>query len=160
MASERNAGSRFGSRPHEARHAQKPGSNTMALAPMALRLESCLPRAIISSSGRRRCATCGQLDEPLALGADRGAEPGDDVGDIAELLQDGVVRNGAHARYGLPSIAPRASALPLDGPRSGLEQQVRPEGAEHRAIARMREQLLLVGAQPQPKKSRRRSVSS
>ena len=77
----------------------------------------------------------------------RGAEAGDDVRDIAELLQDGVVGNGAHARHGAAIGGPAGIALPLHGARAGLEQDVRTEGAEHGAIAGMREQVLLVGAQ-------------
>ncbi len=119
----------------------------MALAPMALRLESCLPRAIISKQRTQALRVARELDEALALGADRRAEAGDDVGHIAELLQDRVVGNGAHARDGAAIGGAAGVALPLDGPRSGLEQNVRAEGAQHRAIARMREQMLLVGAQ-------------
>ena len=106
-----------------------------------------MPRAIISSSGRSRCELRGELDEALALRADRGAEAGDDVGHIAELLQDRVVGNGAHARDGAAIGGAAGVALPLYRARAGLEQDVRAEGAEHRAIARMREQMLLVGAQ-------------
>src|SRR4029079_11892773 len=90
----------------------------------------------------------GKLDEAFALGADRGAETGDDVGYITELLQDRVVGNGAHARYCAAVGGAAGVALPLNGARSGLEQDVRSEGAQHGAITRMREQVLLVGAQP------------
>ena len=51
-------------------------------------------------------------------------------------------------RAGLPRSA-RVLALPLHGPRTGLEQQVRPESAEHRPVSGMRKELLLEGPQPQ-----------
>ena len=92
---------------------------------------------------RRLC----ELVEALAIGADRRAEAGDDVGDITELLQDRVVGNGAHACR-VAAIG-GVLALPLHGPRAGLEKQVRPESAKHRAVAVMREKLLLEGAQSQ-----------
>ena len=79
--------------------------------------------------------------------ADRRAEARDDVRDVAELLQDGVVGNGAHARR-IAAIG-RVIALALHRARAGLEQQVGAERAEQRAVARMREQMLLVVAQPQ-----------
>ena len=119
----------------------------MALAPTALRLDSCLARAIISISGLQPRRALGELDEALALRADRGAESRHHVRDVAELLQDCVVRDGAHARR-IAALG-RVIALALHRARAGLEQQVGAERAEQRAVARMREQLLLVGAQPQ-----------
>ena len=99
----------------------------MALAPMALRLDSCLPRAIISISGRSRGELRGKLDEAIALRADGGAEAGHDVRDIAELLQDGVVGNGAHARRSPRSATPPASLCRFTGREPVLNRRFGPK---------------------------------
>ena len=87
----------------------------------------------------------GQLHETLALRADGGAEARDHVRHVAELLQDGVVGDRAHAG-GIAAVA-RVLALALHGTRAALEQEVCPEGAEQRPVAGMGEEVLLVGAQ-------------
>ena len=126
---------------------RSPHRTAMALAPTALRLDSCLARAIISISSCRRgerfaSSTKRSRSEPTAA-----PRPDDDVGDVAELLQDRVVGDRAHA--GWIAALGRVIALALHRARSGPEQEVCPERAEQGPVARMREEVLLVGAQAQ-----------
>src|SRR5262249_52950893 len=109
-------------------------------------------RLAVGDHREERLQTLGglhKLVEALAIGAHRRAKTSHDVGDVAELLKDRVVRNGTHAR-GIAAIGGGGGfALTLDGPRSRLEEQVRAEGAENRTVAVVREKPLLEAAEPE-----------
>ena len=142
-----NGASCCGSRPQEARKAQKPASKGDGVGADGVEARELLAaRDHLDQQPQPRRAL-GELDEAVALRADGGAEPGHHVGDIAELLQDGVVGDGAHARR--VAAVGGVLALPLHRPRADLEQEVGAEGAEQRPVARVREQVLLIGAQAQ-----------
>ena len=145
VASVRKALFSASSRPHEARDAQKPGVEDLGVGRHGV--EARYGFAVRDHREQRLQALrgFGQLVEAIAVGADGRAEAGDDVGDVAELLEDRVVRDGAHARR-VAAIG-GVLALPLDRARTGLEQQVRTKGAENGPVAVMREEFLLERAQ-------------